>query len=713
MMQIKANSLFSQVINRSPYLKKFLPTDDSEVVWEPEYHPQFLSHVTNVFADGTVNLRLVVYIPNGDKDPSQFQVEVTVVGSENWQPLNPPDEQHPYWWLDWERVAEGTELQFRYQKAGEPWQPIAPLNELANRYERIYVPSLAYQWENEPPTPNHGRVLMETTLEGLLASYKNGKYAPNNLEEGLANQSIASRILKTDIPGCLAELGIDEIMTPVGASVANRSDLNPKYNYLTYNFVELDWQIGSPQAFKALVDQFYGEGITLIPDLIFAHQVYQPFPGSLDQIEGLNSSFVDHQAYLFRDYGTWMLNLANPEIRRMLVEKIVCFVKKYHLQVLRIDYIDGLVLQYSNRDKNHAEQFLRELKAELREACPNVITLGETFEVSDHEVVQDFIDVFYAPMGFSIVEELYKPAKKRDDHLSPDVGAIANHIREVVKSGRQEAFYAQLHDETWFCPHILAGRPHVDWAFGGHPAQLAKNQGDELVHLGALDSHHLLDYVRRTVRNAEALTMFMAKLRYMFTPGVDSLSLGALDNQQQWKFSWEQVSAEQFEIWQQTGLSRRTIYHFHEQHRGDMIQLRQIFRHYTKLDENYQPQVFPEMHHCNEMASLLSLFRRSYFSKEESLLIVFNLGTQTFQGEQIYELPAPEGFIGQWEVLFDGEAFSARSRSELQQFQTSDAYQEGTILDTIRGSYSNNPHIIPLTIGARTLIILKYHQDHS
>jgi len=702
-MQSKVNSLLS----------KFSKSDQGPLPkeeWDSGYQAQFLSQIREVFADGTVNLHLAVYLPRAEQAPDTFSVEVNA--TQQWQPLNPPDNEHPYWWLELEGIAEGTQLQFRYKKSGQTWQTIAPINDLMSRYEQIYIPALRHQWKYDPPATNHGRVLLETTLEGLLAGYKAGKYAPNNLEEGLANQSLANRILKTDIPGCIGELGVDEIMVPVVSSVANRSDLNPKYNYLTYNFVDLDWQIGTPQEFKQLVDRFYREQIQIIPDLIFAHQVYKPFPGSMDQIEGLDEGFVDHQAYLFRDYGTWMFNLAIPEIRRMLIEKLVCFIKKYRLKVIRIDYIDGLILQYSNRDYNYAEQFLRELKAELRQACPELITLGETFEVSQNEVVQDFIDVFYAPMGFSIVEELYKPVGKREHHLAPNIDFIANHVRNVVQSQRPEAVYAQLHDETWYCPHIMAGRPHVNWAYGGHPAQLAKNQGDELVEMGSLHNHRLLDYVRRTVRNAEALTMFIAKSRYMFTPGVDSLSLGALDEPEQWKVTWEGVPASQLKTWQQTGLSARTIYHFHEQHRRHMVALRNIFRHYTKLEGGTdQPLVFPEMHHCNGLASLIAIFRRSHFSKEESLLITFNLGTQTFEGEQTYELPAPEGFFGRWEVLFDGEAVATVSQRYLQQFQTCEPYSQGTVLETRQGEYSNIANVIPLKIGARSLVILRYQGD--
>ena len=702
-MQTPVNTLLSKIFTRQ---ETPLPPQN----WESGYRTHYLSQTTQVFSDGTANIRLAVYLPRGEQKPDAFSVEVKLLGE--WQALNPPNGEKPYWWLELERIPQGTELAFRYQKNGEDWQTITPLNDLASRYEQIYVPALRHEWKHNPPAITHGRVLMETTLEGLLAGYKGGKYAPNNLEEDIANQSLAQRILKTDIPGCLAQLGIDEIMVPVGSSVADRSHLNPKYNYLTYNFVDLDWQIGTPQEFKRLVDRFYEEKIQIIPDLIFAHQVRKPFPGSMDQVEGLDTGFVDHDAYLFRDYGTWMLNLSLPEIRRMLIEKIIGFIKKYRLKIIRIDYIDGLILQYCQRDHNHAEDFLRELKAEMRQACPEVITLGETFEVSQNEIVQDFIDVFYAPMGFSIVEELYKPVGKRDHHLAPNIGLIADHVRNVVQSQRPEAVYAQLHDETWYCPHIMAGRPHVDWAYGGHPAQLAKNQGDELVEMGALDQHHLLDYVRRTVRNAEALTMFIAKSRYMFTPGVDALSLGALDNADEWKMQWSGSSTAQLETWEKTGLSGLVIYHFHQQHRQDMIQLRNIFRRYTKVDVNSgNPLVFPEMNHCNGIASLISIFRRSHYRKDDSLLIIFNLGTQTFEGEHSYELPAPEGFSGRWEVLFDGECFSQISQQHLQEFQTSTPYPQGTLLNTIQGEYSNVANVIPVRIGARSIIVLKYRED--
>ena len=162
-------------------------------------------------------------------------------------------------------------------------------------------------------------------------------------------------------------------MVPVCSSVANRAYLNPKFNYLTYNFVDVDWQIGQAQEFKQLLDRCNEYQLRLIPDLIFAHQVKSPFEGSLDSVVESGSDpqpFVDAGAFLFRDYGTWMLNLEQPSTRRMLIEKFVAFVMRYRLKVVRIDYVDGLILQYSNRDINYGELFIQELRAELKRACP-------------------------------------------------------------------------------------------------------------------------------------------------------------------------------------------------------------------------------------------------------------------------------------------------------------------------------------------------------
>ncbi len=678
---------------------------------DPEYKPPHLTRVTQGFEDGTVSVTAVVYLPQSfisADTPEPVQVKA---GSQAWQTMMSSEEKG-YWTLELTGLIPSTPIKFRYRDCQNKWQPLSPLTALESVYQASYVPELAYDWIHQPPKFDHAKVLLESTLEGLLAGYKGGKFAPRAQSE-MFQSSIAQRILKTDIPGRLAELGVDEIMVPVCSSIADRSHLDPKFNYLTYNIAELDWQIGSSADFMELMDTFYGYEMVLVPDLIFVHQVRQPFSGSLDQVTPNTNGdnlWVDRNAYLFRDYGTWMLKLDDPEIRQQLIEKIVNFVVRFHFKVIRIDYVDGLILQYSNRTVNYSEQFIQDLKAELRRAAPDVIVLGETFEVAGNPVVQDFIDVFYAPIGFSIVEELYKPASKMTRPLHPELGRLVNEINYAAGAKRLEAIYAQLHDETWYCQHILAGRPHVPWAYGGNPAELARARGQELVRMGLLGERDLLDFVRRTVRSAEALTMFTAKLRYMFLPSVDSLVLGCLDEKDHWTVIWDGITAEQIQAWKTTGLTETEILWLHEQHRADMSRLREIFRQYTHVNpDTRQPAVELSVFHRDDGESMLGVLRLNTLFRADTLIVFINFGPQSFRQDP-YELPVPEALSGEWEVLFDGDWVDPKYQAP--DLETK-GYALGTVLETVSGQYSNREAVLQLQIGAMSLIVLRYRQGLS
>jgi len=707
------------VINLGKTLQAMLSSRQETEPWRCPYSPSHLTHVTQVWPDGKVDVRVVIYLPKSyspaaealpQPQPLETWCVQVRVKQGSWQTLNRPETEADCWSLDLERLTPGSAVAFRYCDNQGQWRSLTPLTDLETVYGAIYVPQLTHLWQHESPRFNHAKVLLETTLEGLLAGYKGGEFAPRSQEE-MFQASIAQRILKTQIPPRLAEWAIDEIMVPICSSVADRSQLDPKFNYLTHNVGDVDWQIGPVQDFMQLLDRLHAHGILMVPDLIFAHQVQDPFPGSLNQVERSwdgEKLLVDRQAFLFRDYGTWMFKLEDPIVRRLLVEKITAFVVRYRLRIVRIDYVDGLILQYSQRQENFGEVFIQELKAELRQVCPQAIVLGETFEVAGNPLVQDFIDVFYAPVGFSVVEELYKPPAKMARPQYPEVEHLVAQVNYAAYSKRQEAIYAQLHDETWYDQHIIVGRPYVPWAYGGNPAELAKRQGEELTRMGLLRPEQLLDYVRRTVRNAEALTLFTAKLRYMYVPGVDSLALGCLDDRDRWKVIWDGVTQEQMAHWLPTGLSERQIFWLHEQHRADMIQLRRIFRTYTKVDEEtLAPQVQPQVFHVDPETAVMGIYRQSYVDPAESLLIVFNFGPQSFleSTDHDYELPVPEGLEGQWQVLFDGDWIVPHCHPPEEKPL---GYAPGTNLMTAKGRYLPQSQVLSLHLGARSLVILRY-----
>lgn len=667
------------------------------------YDPSQIASVTQVHPNGNVDLCLRVYLPEAGGNPmaaaetpaAAVQVKV---GKGDWQDLKAPAGAGACWQLDLGNISAGTPLKYRYRDGKGRWQPLAPLEDLEQVAGQTYVPKLNYAWKHQAPPYLQARVLLETTLEGLLCGYKGGKFAPRNSRETFQG-SLARRILKTNIPQRLASLSIDEVMVPVCASISDRAQLDPKFNYLTYNIAELDWQIGSAAEFMRLVDAFHGQRLLLIPDLIFVHQVKTPYPGSLDTVARPDGEqvYVDPDPFYFRDYGTWMVKLQDPQVRRQVIEKVVALAARYGLQTIRIDYVDGLIKQYCERSHNYAEDLVRELKAELRRAVPATLVLGETFEEAGNPSVQELIDIFYMPAGFSILEELYRPTAKGDRPLFPDIETIVAAIGNAAYSERSEAIYAQLHDETWEDEQITLGRPEVPWAYGANPAQLAKNRGEDLVRAGLLSRVQLLDYVRRTVRAAEAMTMFAAKLKYMYTPGVDSLALNGLDTAGYWRVIWDGVPPDAMAAWVETGLSPQEVFDLHQQHRADMIRLRSLFRRYSPIDpDGLRPLVQPEPYHQDADGGLLAILRHNRVARDATLLAIFNLGARHFHADTAYELPVPEDLGGAWEVLFDGDRGGAT------------AYPEAAILETGYGRYSGRAETLRLNIGPRSLLVLRY-----
>lgn len=675
--------------------------------WSPAYQPEHLTHVVQVFEDGTLTLKLVVYLPEGYRTP-QTQVQVTV-GRSPWQDLSQELTEPSYWTLELDGLYPGKSLQFRHRfQEADPWKPIVPLNDLECVSGLLYIPHLTYTWENPVPTFHHASILLETTLEGLLAGYKGGRFAPRSREE-MFQQSIAQRVMKTNIPERLKEWSIDEVMVPVLPSVSDRSHLDPKFNYLTYNVADVDWQIGTCYELKKLIDRFCGNQLKLVPDMIFAHQVRSPYEGSLDQIvdqEGKQHAYVDKEAFLFRDYGTWMINFSNPDIRRQVVEKISSFVVRYRLDLIRVDYVDGIIMQYSKREPNYGEILLRELKQELLNAFPALTIVGEAFEAANNPAAQEFIDDYYAPVGFCLAEELYKPPSEMERPLYPDIERILPDLTYGMTVDRRMAIYAQLHDETWTDEHILAGRPHVPWAYGGHPAELARRRGEELIESGLVQESELLDCIRRTVRGVESLTLFSSKLRYMFVPAVDSLSLGSLDSPQQWKAIWEGVTTEQLTYWTQRGMAEEEIIRLHALHRRQMVALRQIYREHTLIDPNDRsPLTQVDVFYRDLDQSILGLRRVCLASQDHTLIIVFNLGPKWFSYERCYELPLPEGCHGEWEVLFDGDWDLIDG--DTQPMNTA-AYPPGSRLQTLPGIYSNQENVLRLNLGSNSLLVLRF-----
>jgi hypothetical protein len=650
---------------------------------------------------GRVDLQLVVYLPEAYGGNLAYSVNRS-----GWIAFPEAlDGFHRIWIRD---LKPHTEIMCRYRDGNSQLRPIAPLGILENLNGRYFVPDLPPGAQHISRRTGHARICLESTLEGLIADYCHGLYAPSELQD-LLTETVAARMLSSRLPEHMASLEIDEIMAPVFPSVADRSHLDPKFNYLVYGVGDVDWQLGTPAEFQKLVDTFHEYGIGLVPDMIFAHFVKNPHLGGLDSIINTadgKSLFVDEGAYHFRDYGTWMFDFANPDIRRIVAEGIAEFVRLHNLSAIRIDFVDGIIFQYSKREENHGVQLLRELSAAIRKASPGLTVIGEAFSTANEPIVQELIDVAYCPRGFPVVEQVYKSPAQLPRPFFPDVAAMAKAIRGWTYGERREAVYGQLHDEAWRDEHIEQGRPDVPWAYGAQPAQLALNCGRQLVESGELRRRDLLDFVRRRVRGAEALTMFLSNLRYVYLPSVDSLALGRLDEPRRWIVSWEDPTPDDMRLWIETGLPEKEIFQFHDQHRLDMKSLRAVYRSTTPIDEeNHRPLTSIELFHSDPQASVLGVLRRDIRNPQSAVVVLFNFGPLRFTAGMSYQLPLPPDLKGGWEVLFDGDNVSEEN---LAPGMSGHGLPVGTKLTTGGADYAAGDHFLRMPLGANSLIVLRH-----
>lgn len=650
---------------------------------------------------GRVDILLVVYLPPSYGTDVEFRINRS-----GWRTFPEPEGGfHRIWIRD---LKPHSEIMCRYRDGNAQIRPIAPLRTLENLNGRYFVTDPPPGARHQPRRKGQGRICLESTLEGLIADFHRGLYAPRELQD-LLTETVAARMLRAGLPKRMAELEIDEVMAPVFPSVADRTQLDPKFNYLVYGVGEVDWQLGTPAEFQKLVDAFHANGISIVPDMIFAHFVKNPHPGGLDSIiraEDGKRLFVDEGAYYFRDYGTWMFDFANPDVRRIVAEGIAGFVSLHNLSAIRIDYVDGIILQYSRREENHGIGLLRELAAALRKSAPKLTTIGEAFSTANEPVVKELIEVAYAPRGFSVVEQIYKPPSQLGRPFYPDIDAMAQAIRGWSYGDRREAVYCQLHDEAWRDGHIEQGRPDVPWAYGAHPAQLALNCGMQLVEAGELGRRDLLDFVRRRVRGAEALTMFLSNLRYIYLPSVDSLSLGRLDEDRRWIVSWDDPVPDDMRVWISTGLPEKEIFQLHDQHRLDMKTLRAIYRSNTPVDEeHHRPLTSIELFHVDQQSSVLGVLRRDLGNPQSAVVALFNFGPLRFIAGMSYQLPLPPDLRREWEVLFDGEGIAEENLSP---GMSSHGLPVGSKLTTGRADFTEGDHFLGMPLGANSLIVLRH-----
>jgi len=524
-----------------------------------------ISQVTKRHAGGFVDYQLRVY--PGKKGIEKI-LHIDCVSDEfvprRWR-IKTKTEKN-LWEATLKRIRPGTGLSLKIELNDGRTVPFVPIGESDVVNGVVRVPDCDPTWLDHADaacgqTIQHGKqnmsILLEQTLEGLLADYDEGTYFTDAAEELLA-WSIAARILQTRIPEQIRDLGYNEIMFPLYASVADRCHLDPKFNYLVYN-LSTDWQLGTTRELRSLVQRFRDCGIELVPDLVFVHQVSNPYDGSSDDLSERDSAirpYQDTDPYLFRDYGTWHFDLEDPLIREIIIDKVIETILTLDLRVIRVDYIDGLIMQYANRPTNYSKIFLRELNQRIRQLCPNLRIIGEAFQTAGEQEVIAMIDSAYAPRGFALLDLLLAPGYDHGQVIRGCVEGLTEAIQEFNNQSNRESNYSQLHDECWQDEWISLGRPHSPWAYGSMPMGLSLRRIEDLILHGWIDVKDRLKAAACLTQMIRVLGVTLSFSRWMETSGYLSLDQGRLDENNHWKLTWNTSSKLSKQLFPGEGLTK-------------------------------------------------------------------------------------------------------------------------------------------------------------
>ncbi len=146
---------------------------------------------------------------------------------------------------------------------------------------------------------------------------------------------------------------------------------------------------GSPDDFRAFVDECHVNGIGVILDWVPGH-----FPKDAHGLARFDGSALfeheDPRQGEHRDWGTLIFNYGRHEVRNFLVTNALFWLDSFHADGLRVDAVASMIyLDYSReagqwlpnrfggRENLDAIDFLRELNALTHEQCPGTVTIAE------------------------------------------------------------------------------------------------------------------------------------------------------------------------------------------------------------------------------------------------------------------------------------------------------------------------------------------------
>ena len=270
------------------------------------------------------------------------------------------------------------------------------------------------------------------------------------------------------------------------------------FGYQVSNFFALSSRFGTPEEFKALVDDAHGKGIAVVMDIVHSHSVKNSLEG-LAQFDGTDYLYFhagpkgDHPAWGSRcfDYG-------KPATRYFLLSNVKYWMEEYHIDGFRFDGVTSMLywdhglgkdfgnysLYFDGGVDEDAVTYLSLATQLVKEINPNGITIAEDVSAMAGLAApfQAYGAGFDFRMSMGVADHWIKWIKERSDE-NWSMGEMWWEL-SVKRAEEKTISYAECHDqalvgdktiifrlmdkEMYFCMNKASENPVVDRGIALH-----------------------------------------------------------------------------------------------------------------------------------------------------------------------------------------------------------------------------------------------------